>query len=92
MAVVEVLREAVAQQDHMFGARAYVLELLAHVTNRRAHAGRSLGFHRTDARLDLVGQPLVELLDDVELDVVAAVAGETHDRVGVADFLERLRP
>ena len=44
------------------------------MADRRAHPRRSLGLDRADARLDLVGQPLAEFLDDVELDVVAAVA------------------
>src|SRR5579885_2969297 len=80
VAVVEILRKAVAQQDHMLCARGDILEFFAHVANRGAHPGRSLWLDRADAGADLVRQFLVELLDYIELDIVAAVTGETTDR------------
>ncbi len=59
--------------------------------NRRAHPRRSLGFDCADPRFDLVGKLLIEFLDHVELDVVAAMPGESHDGVLIAEFFERLR-
>src|SRR6266851_10433985 len=91
VAVVEVLREPVAQENDVLGSRRHVLELLAHVPNSCTHPRRSFGFDRADPRFYLVGKLLVEFLDHVELDVVAAVPGKSHDGVLIAEFFERLR-
>src|ERR1700735_2418062 len=81
VAVIEVLREAVAEQDDMLGARGNVLKLFADVADRGAHPGGAFRLDGTDAGFNIVGQFLIEFLDDIELDVVAAVTGETHDGV-----------
>ena len=41
-----------------------------------------------DAAADQVAERLVQVLDDVVLDVLAAVAGEAEDAVAVADRFE----
>src|SRR5262245_66603495 len=58
---------------------------------RRSHACRAARLEAADPALHGRRQALAERLDRVDLDAVAALAGESVDRVQVADLLERGR-
>ena len=88
-AVAAVLRAAVADQEHELRPGVDLFELRRGVADGGAHAR---GVERRDlveAALDLVVERLLDLLDDVELDVLAAEAGEAVDAVAVAEGFER---
>src|SRR6516162_1732598 len=62
MPVVKILGETVTQQHYMLSARSDVLELLSDMANSSPHPGGAFRLHCSDARLDLVGEFIVELL------------------------------
>ena len=68
--------------------RALQLQVMAGVADRRAHAGGQLAGHAGQLGLGRFVPVLVEVLEAVVLDVVAAVRAEAVDGEGVADLVD----
>ena len=73
-----------------FFAERCSLQMMAGVADRRAHAGGQLAGHAGEPGLRRLVPVLVEVLEAVVLDVVAAVRAEAVDGERVADLVDRV--